>query len=73
MVTLEEALITVNQLPLEQREMLIEIIKNQIIEASREEIAKNAKEAISAFHRGKLKPQPLEDIISELQETLTED
>ena len=73
MVTLEEALNTVNQLPLEQREMLIEIIKNQMIEASREEIAQNAKEAITAFHRGELKAQPLEDIIFELQETLTKD
>ena len=39
MVTLEEAILTVNQLPLEQREMLLEIIKNQMIEARREEIA----------------------------------
>ena len=30
MVTLEEAILTVNQLPLEQREMLLEIIKNHI-------------------------------------------
>ena len=73
MVTLEEALMTVNQLSIEQREMLLEIVKNQMIEARREEIAQNAKEAITAFHRGELKPQPLEDIISELQETLTED
>ena len=73
MVTLEEALMTVNQLSIEQREMLLEIVKNQMIEARREEIAQNAKEVIAAFHRGELKPQPLEDIISELQETLTED
>ena len=43
MITLEQALITVNQLPIEQREMLIEIIKNQMIESYREEIAQNAK------------------------------
>jgi hypothetical protein len=73
MVTLEEAILTVNQLSLEQREMLIEIVKNQIIEARREEISQDAKEAIAAFHRGELKPQPLENIISELKESLTED
>jgi hypothetical protein len=73
MVTLEEAILTVNQLPLEQREMLLEIVKNQMIEAQREEIAKDAKEAIAAFRRGDLKPQPIENIISELQATLTED
>ncbi|MBD2149030.1 hypothetical protein H6F44_02650 [Pseudanabaena sp. FACHB-1277] len=73
MVTLEEAISTVNQLPIEQREMLLEIVKNQMIEAQREEIAKDAKEAIAAFRRGDLKPQPIENIISELQATLTED
>ncbi|MCA6528306.1 MAG: hypothetical protein ACK6CP_07025 [Pseudanabaena sp.] len=73
MVTLEEAILTVNQLSIEQREMLLEIIKNQMIEARRDEIAQNAKEAIAAFHRGELKPQPIEDIISELQATLAED
>ncbi len=73
MITLEQALITVNQLPIEQREMLIEIIKNQMIESYREEIAQNAKEAREAFQRGELKPQPLEDIINELKTILTED
>ncbi|WP_293063345.1 hypothetical protein [Okeania sp. SIO2B3] len=52
MATLEEALIIVNQLSIEQREMLLEIVKNQMIEASREEIAQEAKEAIASFHRG---------------------
>jgi hypothetical protein len=73
MVTLEEAILTVNQLSIEQREMLLEIIKNQMIEARRDEIAQDAKEAIAAFHRGELKPQPIEKIISELQATLAED
>ncbi|MGB3208906.1 MAG: hypothetical protein WBB28_28270 [Crinalium sp.] len=73
MVTLEEAILTVNQLPFEQREMLLEIVKNQMIESRREEIAQDAKEAISSFHRGELKPQPIENIISELRATLRED
>ena len=73
MVKLEDAILTVNQLSIEQREMLLEIVKNQIIEACREEIAQDAKEAIAAFHRGELKPQLIEEIISELQATLAED
>lgn len=73
MVTLEEAILTVNQLPLEQREMLLEIVKNQMIEARRDEIAQDAKETLKAFHSGKLKSQPLKDIISELQASLNED
>jgi hypothetical protein len=73
MVTLEEAIFTVNQLAIEQREMLLEIVKNQMLETRREEIAQDAQEAITAFHRGELKTQPLEVIISELKATLTED
>lgn len=73
MVTLEEAIFTVNQLPIEQREMLLEIIKNQMIESRRKEIADDAKKAIAAFHQGELKPQSMESIIVELQASLTED
>ena len=73
MVKLEDAILTINQLSIEQREMLLEIVKNQMIEACREEIAQDAKEAIAAFHRGELKPQPIEEIIPELQATLAED
>ncbi len=73
MMTLEQALMTVNELPIEQREMLIEIVKNQMIESYRDEIARNAKEAREAFQIGELKPQPLEDIIDELKTLLTED
>ena len=53
--------------------MLLEIVKNQMIESCREEIAQDAKEAIAAFHRGELKPQPMGKSISELQATLAED
>ncbi|MCA2812578.1 MAG: hypothetical protein IM477_08500 [Microcystis sp. M090S1] len=70
MMTLEQALMTVNELPIEQREMLIEIVKNQMIESYRDEIARNAKEAREAFQIGELKPQPLEDIIDELKTIL---
>ncbi len=73
MVTLEQAIVTVNQLPIDQREMLLEIVKNQMIESRRSEIAQDAKESIAAFHRGELKPQSLESIVSELKATLVED
>ena len=42
-----------------------------MIEASREEIDEEAKEAIASFHRGELKSHPLENIMAELQATLT--
>ena len=66
MTTLEEALLTVNQLPIEQREMLVEIVKNQLIENRRQEIAEDAKENIALFRQGKLKPQSIDSILHEL-------
>ena len=70
MVTLEQALDIVMQLPLAQREMLIDIIHKRHIESRREEIAHDAREAMAAFHAGKLKPQPVEEIILELRQLI---
>lgn len=72
MTTLEQALNTVSQLSLEEQEMLLEIIKNRLIETRRQEIALDAKKSIEAFQLEKLKPQPVEEIISELRQTLEE-
>jgi hypothetical protein len=72
MVTLEQVLDTVMQLPLEQQEMLIEILHNRHIEQRREEIAQNAQEVLADFRGGKLKPQSVNDVITELRTTLDE-
>ena len=73
MTTLEEALAMVNKLPTEQREMLVEIVKNQLIENRRQEIAEDAKENIALFHQGKLKPQSIDSILYELNDISDED
>lgn len=72
MVTLDYAIDTVMQLKPQQREVLIDIIRKREIERRREEIARDAKESIAAFHAGELKPQPVEDIILELRSSLAE-
>ncbi len=72
MITLEQALNTVGQLSAEQQEVLIQIITNRLIESRREEIAKDAKEAIDAFHKGELLPKSATELIAELRKTLTE-
>lgn len=72
MVTLDQAIDTVMQLPLEQQDMLIEIIRNRRIEQRREEIASDARQAIEAFQSGQLKPQPVDDIITELRQSFDE-
>lgn len=73
MTTLEQALNTVSQLPIEQQEMLIQIVQNRLRENHRQEIAEDAKQAISSFHKGELKTQTADEIIAELQETLNDD
>jgi hypothetical protein len=70
--TLDQAIDTVMQLPLEQQEMLIDIVRSRHIENRRREIAKDAQESITAFHAGKLKPQPVNEIITELRQSLNE-
>jgi hypothetical protein len=73
MITLDWALETVMQLPLDQQEQLIEIVRQRHIEASRDEIARNARESIAQFKAGKLKPQSTETVIAELRRSLDED
>lgn len=72
MTNLDQVLDTVMQLPLEQQEMLIQILRKRHIESHRAEIAKDAQEAIAAFHQGRLKPQPIEEILTELRQSLYE-
>ncbi len=70
MTELEQALKTVSQLPVEQQEMLIQIVQNRLIENRRQEIAEDGKKAISSFHEGELKAQTANEVIAELQESL---
>jgi hypothetical protein len=72
MTTLDQALDTAMQLPPDQQEMLIQIMKNRRIEARREEIAQEAKSSIAAFHAGQLAPQAAEEAISELRQSLND-
>ncbi len=73
MTTLEQALNTVSELSIEQQEMLIQIVQNRLIENRRQEIAEDAKQAISSFHKGELKVQTADEVIAELQEALQDD
>lgn len=71
-ITLDQALDTIMQLPLEQQDMLIEIWYKRRIEARRQEIAKDAQNSLNAFRSGQYKPQPVTRIIAELRSSLTE-
>lgn len=70
MVTLDQAIDTVMQLPAEQRVILLEILQNRQIEALRLEIAADAQESLAAFRRGELSARPAADVVVELREAL---
>ena len=71
--SLEQALDAVSQLSPEQQMMLVEIVRNRLIEARRQEISRDAEASIAAFHRGEFQPQSAQGIITELQNFLRED
>ncbi len=72
MVTLDQAIDTAMQLTLEQREMLLNILRGRQIEARRDEIAQDAKESLAQFRSGELKATTAQNIVEELHLELEE-
>ena len=71
--TLDLALDVAMQLPGEQREMLLEILKRRAVEARRTEIAADARASLAAYRAGELRPQSAGNIIRELRRALDTD
>lgn len=67
MTTLNEVLDAVMELPAEQQQMLIQIVRQRTNENRREEIAQAAQVSISEFRSGKLKAQTAAEVISDLR------
>ncbi len=73
MKTLNEVLDAVMELPKEQQEMLIQIVRQRTIENRRTEIAQAAQQSIAEFRSGKLKAQTAEEVIRDLRLLLDAD
>jgi hypothetical protein len=67
---LDKVLDAAMSLPVEHQEMLIQILKNRVAEAHRNEIAKDAKDSIAELKSGVYKTQTAEEAIQELREYL---
>jgi hypothetical protein len=67
---LDRVLDAAMELPLEQQEILVQILKNRIIESRRDEIASDAAASIAEFQAGRLKVQTATEAIQELREYL---
>ena len=52
--------------------MLIEILRSRNIESRREKIARDAQQSLADFRAGKLKVQSVDEIITELRQSLNE-
>jgi len=72
MTTLDQVLDTAMQLPYEQKQMLIDILWKRQLEARREEIAVNAREAVKAFHAGELKTESVDELLTRLHDSVKE-
>ncbi|MFB8789785.1 MAG: hypothetical protein U7123_13240 [Potamolinea sp.] len=70
MSNLDKVLDAAMALPLEQQEMLIQILKNRIVESRRDKIALDAAASLAEFQAGKLKVQTATEAIQELREYL---
>jgi hypothetical protein len=73
MITFENALEVVSQLPREQQELLADIVKKRAAEVRRLEIRSECREALAEYRTGNLKPMSAEEVIAELNLYLESD
>ena len=64
-ITFNDALEIVESLPEGQRESLIEIVKNRLIEERRDRLAQNIKEAREEYARGDIRKGTVDDLMGE--------
>ena len=65
-MTFQDALETVETLPEEQQENLIEIVQHRLIDRRRQEIADNIKTAREEYAQGQLQRGTVDDLMKEL-------
>jgi len=66
-VTFQKALEIIESLPEEQRESLVEIVKQRLIEERRDRLARSIKEAREEYKRGKVKRGNINDLMRILE------
>lgn len=64
--TLNKLIDDFSQLPLEDKEYAVDIIKKQLIEAKRKAIARRAKEAMTNLKKGMIKKGTVKDLYKEV-------
>ena len=64
-ITFNDALEIVESLPEEQRESLIEIVKNRLVEERRDRLAQSIKESREEYTRGDVRKGTVDDLMRE--------
>ena len=64
----EEVLEKVDTMPLEEQELIIEILKNRYREKRREEILENAKKSLEEHKKGLTSKGTVADLLKELED-----
>ena len=64
----QQALDSIEQLPTEDQETLIEIVQRRLIEQRRAEIARNARATLQAFREGRARYGTIDDLRRDLGE-----
>jgi hypothetical protein len=72
MNTFEEVLDLVNELPLEQQEILIDILRLRTADSKRKQLAKSSQEGLAEFKTGNLKAQTANEAIADLRSYLND-
>ncbi len=66
----QELIETVEALPLDDREILVEIINKRIIEQRREELEDDMEESLEAYQKGEVRVGTVDDLLRDLKEDL---
>ena len=64
---LDEILDKVNEMPLEDQDMLVELIRNRYKEKRREEISANARQTLEEYNKGLTSKGTVTDLLRELE------
>ena len=65
-MTFDQLLDTIERLPIEQQETLLDVLHNRLVELRREQIVRNAAEARQLYFAGRLPSGTVDDLFSDL-------
>ncbi len=66
----QELIESVEALPLDDREILMDIINRRIIEQRREELVADMEESLQAYRKGEVRIGTVDDLLRDLDEDL---